>query len=65
MVDVTIPNYGNIRKKEHEKLEKYQLMKEELRRMLLKGLMVPLVIGAWDCNPYDGRLAPTNPRNNT
>ena len=33
VVDVAIPSGGNIRKKEHEKLEKYQGLKEELGKM--------------------------------
>ena len=33
VVNVTIPGDRNIRKKEHEKLEKYQGLKEELERM--------------------------------
>ena len=32
-VDVAIPSDGNIRKKEHKKLEKHQGLKEELERM--------------------------------
>ena len=33
MVDVAITSDSNIRKKEHEKLKKYQGLKEELERM--------------------------------
>ena len=33
VVDVAITTDSNIRKKEHEKLEKYQGQKEELERM--------------------------------
>ena len=32
VVDVAIPRDGNIRKKEHKKLEKYQGLKEELEK---------------------------------
>ena len=32
-VDVAIPSDGNIRKKEHKKLEKYQRLKDELESM--------------------------------
>ncbi|XP_051924320.1 uncharacterized protein LOC127602290 [Hippocampus zosterae] len=32
VVDVAVPSDGNIRKKEHEKLEKYQGLREELER---------------------------------
>ena len=33
VVDVAIPSDSNIRKKEHEKLEKYQGLREELEKM--------------------------------
>ena len=33
LVDVAIPTDSKIRKKEHEKLEKYQVLKEELEKM--------------------------------
>ena len=33
VVDAAIPSDGNIRRKEHEKLEKYQGLKEELEKM--------------------------------
>lgn len=32
VIDVAIPRDGNIRKKEHEKLEKYQGLREELEK---------------------------------
>ena len=32
VVDVAVTNDSNVRKKEHEKLEKYQGLKEELER---------------------------------
>ncbi|TWW72945.1 hypothetical protein D4764_15G0003390 [Takifugu flavidus] len=44
--DVAIPSDNNIRKKEHEKLEKYQGLKEEIERMwVMKATVVPVVIG--------------------
>ncbi|CAL9694852.1 unnamed protein product [Knipowitschia caucasica] len=47
VVDVAIPSDGNIRKKEHEKLEKYQGLREELERAWrVKVTVVPVVIGA-------------------
>ena len=47
VVDVAIPSNGNIRKKEHEKLEKYQGLKEELEKMWsVKAAVVPIVIRA-------------------
>ncbi|XP_055359974.1 uncharacterized protein LOC129603341 [Betta splendens] len=47
VVDVAIPSNGNIRKKEHEKLEKYQGLREELEKAWkVKATVVPVVIGA-------------------
>ena len=47
VVDVAIPSDSNIRKKEHEKLEKYQGLREELEKMWgVKAKVVPVVIGA-------------------
>ena len=47
VVNVTIPSNGNIRKMEHEKLEKPQRLKlEELEKMWsVKAVVVPIVIG--------------------
>ena len=47
MIDVALPSDSNIRKKEYEKLEKYQGIKEELERTWkVKAKVVPVVIGA-------------------
>ena len=47
VVDIAIPSDCNIRKKEHEKVEKYQGLKEELERAWkVKASVVPVVIGA-------------------
>ncbi|XP_051920732.1 uncharacterized protein LOC127600296 isoform X1 [Hippocampus zosterae] len=47
VVDVAVPSDGNIRKKEHEKLEKYQGLREELERAWkVKVTVVPVVVGA-------------------
>ena len=47
VIDIAIPSDSNIRKKEHEKLEKYQGLKEELEKMWrVKATMVRVVIGA-------------------
>ncbi|KAK7930440.1 hypothetical protein WMY93_006835 [Mugilogobius chulae] len=47
VVDVAIPSDGNIRRKEHEKLEKYQGLREELEKAWkVKATVVPVVIGA-------------------
>ncbi|XP_055362142.1 uncharacterized protein LOC129603668 [Betta splendens] len=45
VVDVAIPSDGNIRKKEHEKLEKYQGLREELEKAW-KVKATVVVIGA-------------------
>ncbi|TWW81593.1 hypothetical protein D4764_01G0014080, partial [Takifugu flavidus] len=46
VIDVAIPNDSNIRKKENEKLEKYQALKEEIEKMWgVKATVVPVVIG--------------------
>ncbi|CAI5667744.1 unnamed protein product [Oreochromis niloticus] len=44
VIDVAVPNDSNIRKKEHEKLEKYQGLREELEKMWREKVTV--VIGA-------------------
>ncbi|KAM6449746.1 uncharacterized protein PHA67_017094 [Liasis olivaceus] len=47
VIDVAVPSDSNIRKKEYEKLEKYQGLKEELERMWkVKGKVVPVMVGA-------------------
>ena len=47
VIDVAIPVDANIRKKEHEKIEKYQGLKEQLERMWkVKASVVPVVVGA-------------------
>lgn len=43
MIDVATPTGSNIRKKEHEKIEKYQGLKKQLGHMW-KNLVVLLVI---------------------
>ncbi|TWW77705.1 hypothetical protein D4764_12G0010950 [Takifugu flavidus] len=53
VIDVAIPSDSNIRKKEHEKLEKYQGLKEEMERMWgMKATVVPVVIWTlWAVTP--------------
>uniref|UniRef100_A0A087YQ23 Uncharacterized protein n=1 Tax=Poecilia formosa TaxID=48698 RepID=A0A087YQ23_POEFO len=53
VVDVAIPSDYNIRKKEHEKLEKYQGLREELEKAWkVKTTVVPVVIRAlWAVTP--------------
>ena len=46
MIDVEILSDSNIKKKEHENLEKYQGLKEDLERIWgVKASVVPVVIG--------------------
>ena len=56
VVDVAIPRNSNTRNREHEKLEKYHVLKEELQRMWrVKALVVPVVIGElWAVTPKLG-----------
>ncbi|TWW73493.1 hypothetical protein D4764_15G0008870 [Takifugu flavidus] len=45
LVVIAIPSNSNIKKKQHEKLEKYQGLKEEMERMWgMKATVVPVVI---------------------
>uniref|UniRef100_A0A3P9LU28 D(1B) dopamine receptor n=1 Tax=Oryzias latipes TaxID=8090 RepID=A0A3P9LU28_ORYLA len=47
VVDAAVPSDGNIRKKDHEELEKYQGLREELEKAWkVKVTVVPVVIGA-------------------
>lgn len=48
MIDVAIPANSDIRKKEHEKIKKYQGLEEQLKELLkVKSKVVPEVIGAF------------------
>ena len=48
IIDIAVPEDGNIRKKEREKIEKYEDLRIELQRLwnLRKVEVVPVVIGA-------------------
>lgn len=46
MTDVAVPSSRNIRKAEHNKLEKYHGLKEELEKMCGVKAVVPVIIGA-------------------
>ncbi|KAF7663723.1 hypothetical protein LDENG_00203700, partial [Lucifuga dentata] len=47
VIDMAVPADSNIRKKEHQKIQKYQGLKEELERTWkVKSKVVPVVIGA-------------------
>ena len=47
VIDVAVPSDNNIKQKEYEKLEKYQELKEELKRTWnVKAKVVPVLIGA-------------------
>lgn len=46
LINVAIPNDGNIRQQDHEKLEKYQELREELERSRqVKSTVVPDQLG--------------------
>ena len=48
MIDIVIPGDAGVKDKELEKIEKYQLLREEIGKMwkLKKVTVVPIVIGA-------------------
>ncbi|XP_055368940.1 uncharacterized protein LOC129604854 [Betta splendens] len=64
VVDVAIPSNGNIRKKEHEKLEKYQGLREKLEKAwkVKGGACVDRSTGG--CDPQTGGVATTDPWKN-
>ena len=51
IIDVAVPGDPRIREKEIEKIEKYQILKRELKRFwsLKKVEVVPVVVGALGC----------------
>ena len=55
IIDVAVPGNSRIREKEVEKIEKYQNLKRELKRLssLKKAEVVPVVIGALWCISKD------------
>ena len=63
VVDVIIPSKGNIRKKEHEKLEKYQGRAGKHVECEGSG-SASINQGTGCCNPQDGLLAQADTRNN-
>ena len=47
VIDIAVPSDSNIKKKEYEKLDKYQGLEEKLERTWkVKDKVVPVVIGA-------------------
>ena len=48
IIDIAIPGDAQVKDKELEKIEKYQLLREEIRKLwkLKKVTVVPVVIGA-------------------
>lgn len=47
VTDMTVPSDSNIKKKENEKLERYQGLKEELETMWkVKAKVFPAVVGS-------------------
>lgn len=60
-IDVAIQSDYKIMKKEQEKLQKYQGLREQLEGMWrMRTLLIPVVIGALEAV----NVAPTGPRNN-
>ena len=51
IIDVAVPGDCRIREKEIEKIEKYQILKRELKRLwsLKKFEVVPVVVGSLGC----------------
>ncbi|KAF7649567.1 hypothetical protein LDENG_00139430 [Lucifuga dentata] len=65
VIDVAVPADSNVRKKEHEKIKKYQELKEELERTWkLKSKCPSGNWSTWGCDPLTGRVAPRDSRNN-
>ena len=66
MIDVAIPSDSNIRKKKHEKLEKYQGLKKKVKKDVgIEGSSA--TSGDWstlDSDPQTRRIAPADPNNN-
>lgn len=51
LINGEVPSDSVIRKKECEKLKKYQAMKEELERIWkVKAKVVPIDRSTWDCD---------------
>ena len=47
IIDIAVPNDSNIANKEKEKIEKYQLLREELERCWqVRATVIPVVVGA-------------------
>ena len=47
IIDVAVPSDCNIKKKEHEKIDKYQGLREEMEKMWkVEAKVVPIVVGA-------------------
>ena len=46
MIDVAIPGGDRVKEKKLEKIEKYQLLKDEIAKVCEKLLFSPIVIGA-------------------
>ena len=66
IIDIAIPGDARVKDKELEKIEKYQLLREEIGKMwrLKKVTVVPIVIGALEAvsdmfEKYMGKLAVT------
>ena len=65
VVDVAIPSEDNVRKKEHEKLKKYQGLKEELENVECEGSSgASCDGGTGSCDTQAGLVAPADTKNN-
>jgi len=65
VIDLAIPSDSNFKRKQCEKVEKYQGLNKKvfLKKVWeLKKAVLPVVIGN---DPQTGRMAPANPRNNS
>ena len=49
IIDAAIPEDGRVREKEDEKIEKYQVLAREVRRMWgVRSKVIPVVVEHWD-----------------
>lgn len=65
VIDMAFPDDCNIKKKEHEKLEKHQTLKKRNRKAVEnQGLSDSGYWSIWCCEAQTGSVAPTDLRNN-
>lgn len=61
MIDVAIPANSDIRKKEHEKIKKYQGLEEQLKELLKVQSGPRGTRSFWSFDPQTERVARSNP----